>query len=131
MENPARRSLSRLSSKNPGGCLYSSPAPSLSSAGQPPPKIFNEPPSIEIITRLSGTRAALVVRDNGNGFPPDVLPRALEPYFTTRPHGSGLGLAIVKKIIDEHGGDIRITNRDAGGAEVRVRLRTERIREGT
>ena len=88
-------------------------------------------PSIEIITRLSGTRAALVVRDNGNGFPPDVLPRALEPYFTTRPHGSGLGLAIVKKIIDEHGGDIRITNRDAGGAEVRVRLRTERIREGT
>ena len=90
-----------------------------------------EAPSIEIITRLSGTRAALVVRDNGNGFPPDVLPRALEPYFTTRAHGSGLGLAIVKKIIDEHGGDIRITNREAGGAEVRVRLRTERIREST
>ncbi|MCB1906714.1 MAG: HAMP domain-containing protein [Rhodocyclaceae bacterium] len=86
----------------------------------------NPSPSVEIITRQSGTRVALVVRDNGAGFPPDVLPRALEPYFTTRTHGSGLGLAIVKKIIDEHGGDIRITNREAGGAEVRVRLRTER-----
>ena len=85
--------------------------------------------SIELTTRRSGSRVALQVRDNGPGFPADVLPRAFEPYFTTRPHGSGLGLAIVKKIVDEHGGDIRITNREAGGAEIRVRLRTERNTE--
>ncbi len=85
--------------------------------------------SIELVTRRSGSRVALLIRDNGPGFPADVLPRAFEPYFTTRPHGSGLGLAIVKKIIDEHGGDIRITNREAGGAEIRVRLRTDRNTE--
>ncbi len=88
-----------------------------------------QPASIDITTRRSGSRVALVVRDSGAGFPVDVLPRAFEPYFTTRPHGSGLGLAIVKKIIDEHGGDIRITNREGGGAEIRVRLRTERVTE--
>ncbi|MCB1956781.1 MAG: HAMP domain-containing protein [Rhodocyclaceae bacterium] len=85
--------------------------------------------TIELTTRRSGSRVALLVRDNGPGFPADVLPRAFEPYFTTRPHGSGLGLAIVKKIVDEHGGDIRITNRESGGAEIRVRLRTDRNTE--
>ena len=89
----------------------------------------SQPASIEITTHRSGSRVALVVRDSGAGFPVDVMSRAFEPYFTTRPHGSGLGLAIVKKIIDEHGGDIRITNREGGGAEIRVRLRTERVTE--
>ena len=83
-------------------------------------------PAIELITRREGMRVTMIVRDNGPGFPAEVLPRAFEPYFTTRPRGSGLGLAIVKKIVDEHGGDVRITNREPNGAEVRVRLRTER-----
>jgi len=29
----------------------------------------------------------------------------------------------VKKIVDEHGGDVRLANRDGGGAEIRIRLR--------
>ena len=64
------------------------------------------------------------MRDNGPGFAPEVISRAVEPYFTTKSRGSGLGLAIVKKIIDEHGGDTRISNRDNGGAEIRIRLRS-------
>ena len=35
---------------------------------------------------------------------------------------TGLGLAIVKKIVDEHQGRIRINNRQAGGAEISIRL---------
>ena len=79
---------------------------------------------IRVITRREGTRAVLLVRDNGPGFAPEVISRAVEPYFTTKSRGSGLGLAIVKKIIDEHGGDTRISNRDNGGAEIRIRLRS-------
>ncbi|MCP5310323.1 ATP-binding protein [Cognatazoarcus halotolerans] len=78
---------------------------------------------VKVITRREGARAVLLVRDNGPGFAPEVLSRAIEPYFTTKTRGSGLGLAIVKKIIDEHGGDTRIGNRDSGGAEIRIRLR--------
>ncbi len=68
-------------------------------------------------------RIRLSVRDNGPGFPADMLSRAFEPYFTTKARGTGLGLAIVKKIIDEHGGEIRLINHEDGGAEVRVHLR--------
>lgn len=81
-------------------------------------------PRIEIRTApVNAQHIELSVRDNGTGFPPDVLARPFAPYFTTKRRGSGLGLAIVKKIIDEHGGDIRLFNHDDGGAEVRIRLR--------
>ncbi|AVZ80478.1 PAS domain-containing sensor histidine kinase [Zoogloeaceae bacteirum Par-f-2] len=76
-----------------------------------------------ILTRQEGERALLLVRDNGPGFPPQMLARAFEPYFTTKSRGTGLGLAMVKKIVDEHGGEVRLTNREQGGAEVRVYLR--------
>lgn len=78
---------------------------------------------IRVITRREPDRALLLFRDNGPGFPAELLARAFEPYFTTKSRGTGLGLAMVKKIVDEHGGEIRLTNRDGGGAEVRIRLR--------
>jgi len=39
-----------------------------------------------------------------------------EPYVTTREKGTGLGLAIVRKIMEDHNGEIRILDRDGGGA---------------
>ncbi|MCX8017788.1 MAG: ATP-binding protein, partial [Rhodocyclaceae bacterium] len=80
---------------------------------------------VTVTTRQDGERAELIVADNGSGFPPEILARAFEPYVTTKPKGTGLGLAIVKKIVDDHGGLIRLANRPAaagGGAEVRVQL---------
>ncbi|NMF87950.1 sensor histidine kinase [Aromatoleum petrolei] len=78
---------------------------------------------VTLTTRLEGDRVVLHLRDNGPGFPAAVLTRAFEPYFTTKSRGTGLGLAMVKKIIDEHGGEVRLLNGEAGGAEVRIRLR--------
>ncbi|AYH46207.1 ATP-binding protein [Azoarcus sp. DN11] len=78
---------------------------------------------VTLTTSLDGDRVALQVRDNGPGFPAQVLTHAFEPYFTTKSRGTGLGLAMVKKIIDEHGGDVRLLNGDTGGAEARLRLR--------
>lgn len=52
----------------------------------------------------------LVVRDNGPGFPPEILARVFEPYVSQKPKGTGLGLAIVKKIVQEHGGTIEVGN---------------------
>lgn len=46
----------------------------------------------------------LIVRDNGAGVPPDVLPAIFEPFVTTKAKGTGLGLALVAKIVGDHGG---------------------------
>ena len=82
----------------------------------------NEAPRIVIATRTDAKGTTLTVSDNGNGFPPQILARAFEPYVTSKAKGTGLGLAIVKKIVDDHKGDIRIGNRESGGAEISIRL---------
>ena len=84
---------------------------------------------VTVLTRREGERVVLLFRDNGPGFPPEVLARAFEPYFTTKSRGTGLGLALVKKIVDEHGGEVRLSNREGGGAEVRIRLRLAENKE--
>ncbi|MCL2160627.1 MAG: ATP-binding protein [Betaproteobacteria bacterium] len=71
-----------------------------------------------------GDCVLLSCQDNGPGFPPEVLARAFEPYFTTKAKGTGLGLAMIKKIVTEHGGEVKIANRDGSGAGLRIRLRT-------
>jgi len=71
-----------------------------------------------------GDWVLLSCQDNGPGFPPEVLAHAFEPYFTTKAKGTGLGLAMIKKIVTEHGGEVKIANRDGGGAGLRIRLCT-------
>lgn len=61
------------------------------------------------------------VEDQGPGFPVDLLDRLFEPYVTTKFKGTGLGLAIVQKIVEEHGGVIRVGN-GRKGAWVEIQL---------
>jgi two-component system nitrogen regulation sensor histidine kinase NtrY len=44
------------------------------------------------------------------GLPARGRERLTEPYVTTREKGTGLGLAIVKRILEEHGGDLELTD---------------------
>jgi nitrogen fixation/metabolism regulation signal transduction histidine kinase len=73
---------------------------------------------ISILTAREGSRARLTIQDNGPGFPPQILARAFEPYVTTKSRGTGLGLAIVKKIVDDHGGEIRLANNHGGEVSI-------------
>ena len=50
----------------------------------------------------------LEIIDNGIGLPAEISNRLTEPYVTTREKGTGLGLAIVAKIVEDHGGTLRI-----------------------
>jgi nitrogen fixation/metabolism regulation signal transduction histidine kinase len=77
-------------------------------------------PTVSIATQwVPGSgRVRLVVRDNGPGFPPEILKRAFEPYVTTKSRGTGLGLAVVKKIADEHSARIDLKNRGLEGRVV-------------
>jgi nitrogen fixation/metabolism regulation signal transduction histidine kinase len=61
------------------------------------------------------------VEDQGPGFPLELMDRLFEPYVTTKFKGTGLGLAIVQKIVEEHGGVIRVGNAKTG-AWVEIQL---------
>ena len=68
----------------------------------------------------------VIVRDNGPGLDPGVLPSLFEPFASTRldSHGTGLGLAVAEGIVKEHGGVIIARNATAPdhGAEFEVTL---------
>ncbi|HTT82779.1 MAG TPA: PAS domain-containing sensor histidine kinase [Rhizomicrobium sp.] len=77
---------------------------------------------IVVTTIAESSRVVFSVTDNGIGLPQAQRHRLTEPYVTTRAKGTGLGLAIVRKIVEEHGGEIAILDRedDEPGAEVRL-----------
>ena len=62
------------------------------------------------------------VEDSGDGIADQVAQNLFEPYVTTKTSGSGLGLAIVQKIVDEHGGSVRVGRASQGGAKFTVLL---------
>jgi two-component system nitrogen regulation sensor histidine kinase NtrY len=57
---------------------------------------------------------AFEVEDNGVGLPAKDRDRLTEPYVTTREKGTGLGLAIVKRILEDHGGELELTDSSGG-----------------
>jgi signal transduction histidine kinase len=62
------------------------------------------------------------IHDSGEGMAGEVMRRAFEPFFTTRASGTGLGLAIVKRIVEGHGGELRIDSETGEGTAIAVRL---------
>lgn len=77
-------------------------------------------PCVQIQTQFNDEYIMLTVCNNGKGFSESMLLQAFEPYITDKATGTGLGLPVVKKIIDEHGGTIKISNQEQGGACVRI-----------
>ena len=73
-------------------------------------------------TTAPGDKVRVLVRDNGNGVSPEMLPRLFEPYATTKEKGTGLGLAICQRIAFEHGGEITYRTATKGGAVFEVVL---------
>jgi len=77
---------------------------------------------VRITGRREGTRVVLRVEDNGPGFPPQVLPRLFETFFTTKgpEKGTGLGLALSRELVEQFRGTLVAENRAEGGARLRL-----------
>jgi two-component system, NtrC family, sensor histidine kinase HydH len=67
---------------------------------------------------------SVIVEDTGPGVAPELREQIFNPFFTSKKDGVGLGLAIVAKILDEHGGSIRLEDSPLG-ARFRVFLPSE------
>ncbi len=93
--------------------------------GRDPPA-SGEPPlpagQVHLTLTMTESAALLIIEDNGKGLPKENRHRLMEPYVTTRAKGTGLGLAIVKKILEDHGGEIKLEDRETCGARVTLVL---------
>jgi two-component system, chemotaxis family, CheB/CheR fusion protein len=79
-------------------------------------------------TRLTemtkGDYVVLAVTDTGTGMSPEVVERATEPFFTTKPtaSGSGLGLSMIYGFAVQSGGYLKIDSKVGVGSTVRLYL---------
>jgi signal transduction histidine kinase len=75
--------------------------------------------TIHVSARRLPEVVEIVVRDDGPGIAPEILPGIFKPHVSTR--GSGLGLHIVETIVKQDGGEVRASNRAEGrGAEFTI-----------
>lgn len=87
--------------------------------------------AIQLRTSRAKDEFCLTVGDSGNGVAPENLDRLFEPFFTTKEvgKGTGLGLAVSYKIVQSHGGEIKVGNSALGGAEFVVSIPTNLIEQ--
>lgn len=69
-----------------------------------------------------GGQLRLSVEDTGAGIEPSTLAQVFDPFFTTKEAGTGLGLSIVRKIVEHHGGEVRIESEPGVGTRATVLL---------
>lgn len=77
---------------------------------------------LRVRVNYDGDRVKLTVEDSGIGIEPAVLAQVFDPFFTTKEAGTGLGLSIVRKIVDQHGGEIRVESERGVGTRAIVVL---------
>jgi len=81
--------------------------------------------TITIITQPSGADAVeIVIQDTGCGIPAEDLEKIFEPFFSTKPpgQGTGLGLAISHGLIQQLGGEIRVSSTVGKGTAITISL---------
>lgn len=82
---------------------------------------------IDISVQARQDRALVTLADHGPGIPEGEIDRLLRPFTRLdvargQANGSGLGLAIVSRIVKQHGGKLRVSNREGGGLSSQIEL---------
>ena len=82
--------------------------------------------TLKLKTRvISGTEGRVLwieVSDTGGGIPPEEVENIFNPFYTTKHWGTGLGLTMTHRIVENHGGDIRILNHPGEGVTFQITI---------
>lgn len=80
---------------------------------------------LTVSARVSGGVLGVVVEDTGPGMSPEEVARAFEPFYTTKSKGLGLGMPYARKVVEEHGGSMRVEGRAGAGTRITINLPAE------
>ena len=65
---------------------------------------------IEIRSRIDAAEQVIIeISNNGGAIPAEVIENIFTPFYTTKPDGSGIGLSLSRRIMQLHGGSLRLT----------------------
>ena len=80
--------------------------------------------TVRVTAPPESKQVIIEVADTGTGIPPEILPKVVEPFYTTKPEGegTGLGLAICRRIVQEHNGTFDITSEGIPGKGTTARI---------
>ena len=81
---------------------------------------------IEVRTETTGDTIRIIVKDEGAGIPPELLPKVFERGVSGKKDGSGLGLAFCREITERHRGDISVESEYGKSTTVTVTLPTHK-----
>jgi signal transduction histidine kinase len=75
-------------------------------------------PTVSVTTIKCDDKVQIIVKDNGNGIPQNIVDKIFQPFFTTKPtgQGTGLGLSLSYDIIKMHGGEIKVESKEDEGS---------------
>ena len=62
------------------------------------------------------------IEDSGSGLKNEQIEKALLPFYSTKRYGTGLGLPLCREIVEGHGGQIRLLNKEQGGVAAVIKL---------
>lgn len=77
---------------------------------------------LSISTRALGGYLLLGIGDTGSGMTPEHLAQVFEPFYTTKVRGLGLGMPYAKRVVELHGGTIRLESKPSEGTRVEIKL---------
>ncbi|MDI6762808.1 MAG: ATP-binding protein [Thermodesulfobacteriota bacterium] len=83
---------------------------------------------IRVFLACNEENLEISVSDRGEGISKKNLDRIFEPFFSTRPERVGLGLTFVKRVVEDHGGRIRIDSRLRSGTTMTLTFPKDRRR---
>jgi signal transduction histidine kinase len=79
--------------------------------------------TLRLVTTQDGNSiVSLSVQDSGPGITPENGTHVFDPFFTTKSSGTGLGLSISRKIVEDHGGELRLTKTSSNGCTFEITL---------
>jgi len=80
--------------------------------------------NISVFSILQNSSIYLILKDSGEGIPPDCIDKIFDPFFTTKDSGkgTGLGLSVSYNIIQIHGGNITVESEVNRGTKFSIVL---------